>query len=414
MHDEPGAPEATHHPESLDPASIDRVAVDPDRPATTPAVTRRAILFFWLSGAGLLATWQIARSLRGLLIQLLVSLFLAFAIEPAVDRLERAGLRRGLGTGVMLLVILGSVIGFLTAMGSVLATQITDLAQGLPGYLVSIEAWAEEQFGLEVETAALVERIETGEIVGRAADVAQNLVGVGSTLLNGVLQVFTVLLFTFYLAADGPRLRRTICSVLPPRRQHEVLRIWELATNKTGAFISSRFVMAVLSAVFHTTVFWLLDLPSAVALGLWVGIVSQFVPVVGTYLAGVFPIVIALGAEPFKAVWVIAAIVAYQQIENYVIQPRITSQSLAIHPAVAFGAVLAGAGLLGPVGAILALPFAATLQGVISAYVQRHEFVGGTLDAVVDPTDAVALTATADLVDPTEAAEPAAEDPTGK
>lgn len=382
---------------------MDPAATEPDAPLSgptttgsrhTPAVTRRSILFFWLSGAALLATWQIARSLRGLLIQLLVSLFLAFAIEPAVDRLERAGLRRGIGTGVMLVVIIGSVVGFVAAMGSVLATQITDLAQGLPGYLVSIEEWAEDRFGLEVATDDLIERIETGEIVGRAADVAQNLVGVGSTVLNGVLQVFTILLFTFYLAADGPRLRRTICSVLPPRRQHEVLRVWELATNKTGAFISSRFVMAVISSIFHTTVFWLLDLPSAVALGLWVGIVSQFVPVVGTYLAGLFPVVIALGAEPVKALWVIVAVIAYQQVENYVIQPRITSQTLAIHPAVAFGAVLAGAGLLGPIGAILALPFAATLQGVVSAYVQRHEFVGSAPSAMVDPNDAVALAPT--------------------
>ncbi len=357
-------------------------------PTTDGLPWRRLILFFWLSGAALLAAWSITRMLRGLLIQVVVSLFLAFAIEPSVDRLEQRGVRRGLGTMLMLLLIVGSTIGFLAAVGSVLATQITDLAANLPDTVRSVERWAEDQLNLELETDDLVERIETGEIVGRAADLAQNLVGVGSAVLNGVLQMLTILLFTFYLAADGPKLRRTICSVLPPHRQREVLRVWELATNKTGAYISSRFVMAVFSASFHTVVFWILDLPSAVALGLWVGLVSQFVPVVGTYLAGLFPILVALGDEPVKAIWVVAAVVAYQQLENYLIQPRITSQSLAIHPAVAFAAVLAGAGLVGPVGAVLALPFAATFQGVIAAYVERHELVEG---AGVGAEAAVAL-----------------------
>ena len=95
---------------------------------------------------------------------------------------------------------------------------------------------------------------------------------------DGVLQVFTILLFTFYLAADGPRLRRTICSVLPPRRQHEVLRVWELATHKTGAFISSRFVMAVISSIFHTPVFWLLALSYGAHAFMFTGLTFHIIP----------------------------------------------------------------------------------------------------------------------------------------
>ncbi len=102
---------------------------------------------------------------------------------------------------------------------------------------------------------------------------------------------------------------------------------------------------------------------------------SQFVPVVGTYLAGALPLVIALIDQPIEALWVLAAIVIYQQVENYLLAPPITAHTMDIHPAVAFGAVIAGASILGPVGALLALPAGATLQAFVSTYVNRHDVV---------------------------------------
>jgi predicted PurR-regulated permease PerM len=82
--------------------------------------------------------------------------------------------------------------------------------------------------------------------------------------------------------------------------------------------------------------------------------VSQFVPSVGTYLAGALPVLIALLSQPVDALWVLAFIVAYQQLENMVLSPRITSRTMALHPAVAFGAVIAGGAIMGPIGALLA------------------------------------------------------------
>ena len=102
---------------------------------------------------------------------------------------------------------------------------------------------------------------------------------------------------------------------------------------------------------------------------------SQFVPVVGTYLAGALPVIIALIDQPIEAVWVLIAIFVYQQIENYLLAPPITAHTMDIHPAVAFGAVIAGASILGPVGALLALPAGATLQAFVSTYVNRHDVV---------------------------------------
>ena len=123
--------------------------------------------------------------------------------------------------------------------------------------------------------------------------------------LGGLLQLLSVLLFTFYLVADGPKMRRAICSRLTPARQERVLRTWELAGDKTGGYLYSRALLALLSAVFHWIVFQSLGTPAPVALALWVGIVSQFLPVVGTYLAGVLPVLLTFLDSPLKALIVL-------------------------------------------------------------------------------------------------------------
>jgi predicted PurR-regulated permease PerM len=99
------------------------------------------------------------------------------------------------------------------------------------------------------------------------------------------------------------------------------------------------------------------------------------VPSVGTYLAGALPVLIALLNRPVDALWVLAFIVVYQQVENMALSPRITSRTMALHPAVAFGAVLAGGAIMGPIGALLALPAAASVQALVSSYLHRYEVV---------------------------------------
>ena len=177
------------------------------------------------------------------------------------------------------------------------------------------------------------------------------------------------------MVADGPRMRRAICRRLRPDRQERVLHAWELAIDKTGGYLYSRALLALLSAVFHTAAFSLIGLRYPVALGVWVGLVSQFLPVIGTYLAGVLPVLVALLDDPIRALWVLIVIVIYQQIENYLFAPRITARTLELHPAVAFSAAIAGAAMLGPVGAVLALPACATVQAFLSrvgAPARRH------------------------------------------
>ena len=196
-----------------------------------------------------------------------------------------------------------------------------------------------------------------------------------------IFRFFTVLLFTFYLVADGPRFRRLICSFLRPDRQREVLANWEVAIQKTGGYLYSRLLLGIIQAVGHYIAFVVIGVPYPLALALFVGVVSQFVPVVGTYIANGFPALIALSIDPVKALWVVLFAIVFQQVENYFAAPRITARTMSLHPAVAFGSVLAGVGLFGPIGAIIALPAAAVFQAIGSAYFERHEVVESHMTA---------------------------------
>jgi predicted PurR-regulated permease PerM len=201
-----------------------------------------------------------------------------------------------------------------------------------------------------------------------------------------LLQLFSVLLFAFYLVADGPRMRRSICSRMRPERQQRVLYVLELAITKTGGYLYSRALLASFSAFFHWVLFQSLGTRAPIAMALWVGLISQFLPVVGTYLAGALPILLALVDSPGKALVMLVFVVLYQQLENYLFLPRITARTMELHPAWAFGAALAGGAVLGPVGAILALPAAAMAQAVLSEGGVRHEVIDVPLTRVGSDT----------------------------
>jgi len=338
-----------------------------------PPWARRAILSLLVGVAALYYLRGLLEALRPLILVLLVAFFLSFALEPAVNRLERAGLRRGLGTALVMVALVAALGGFGIQVGSLLAEQVTEFSENVPAYLSDVDEWLEDSFGIENATADLRADYDTGALASWLGDVADDLARFGTTVVNVLFQLFTVGLFTFYLVAEGPKLRRLVCSFIAERHQRHVLEVWDLAIEKTGGYILSRSVLALGSSLVHWAAFEIIGLPSALALALWVGIMSQFIPVVGTFIAGALPLVIALLGEPVDGLWVVVVIAVYQQIENYILGPRITSHTMQLHVAVAFGSVIAGAAVLGVVGALLALPAAATIQAVIAAEAERHE-----------------------------------------
>jgi predicted PurR-regulated permease PerM len=167
-----------------------------------------------------------------------------------------------------------------------------------------------------------------------------------------------------------------VCRWLTPNRQTEVLRLWEITQVKVSDFINSRIVLAALSAVFTFVFLVIMDTPYALPLSVFTGVVSQFVPTIGTYLAGAPPVAVALTSQGLpQALAVLAFIIAYQQLENLVFSPKVSARALEMNPAVSFVAVLAFGAVFGPLGAFLALPIAATIQAVGNTYLLRYELV---------------------------------------
>ena len=370
-----------HDEEAPTPAEAERRASLPSPDGTkVPRWVIKAIALFWVGWAVSYLGTGMIRNLRSLLIVGLISLFLSFAIEPAVNRLERWGFRRGLGVWIVYLLLFVSITGFSAAIGTALATQINSFIDEAPRYVDDMETWLRENVDEDIDLQRVSDEfVEGGGVSDLATRFADDVVDLGTTVLNVVFQTFTVLLFTFYLVAEGPQLRRNVCSFLQPKRQRTVLAVWDLAIEKTGGYIYSRGILAVLSAVSHYIAFELLDVPFPVPLAIWVGVISQFIPVIGTYFAGAIPVLITLVDNPRTALVVVAVVVAYQQVENYVFAPRVTAHTMEIHVAVAYGSVIAGAALLGVVGALLALPFAATTQAFVAGYRQHHDVAEDTL-----------------------------------
>ncbi len=309
----------------------------------------------------------------------IISLFLSFGMEPAVKWMDDRGIRRGAGTGLVFLFTFLLMVGFVAAMAPLIIDQVTNLIDGGPQVLEGLAERARSIPGdtgeslaewLQEQQAQLPERLP--ELAPRLAEGA---LGFGTSLLGSVLQFLTAALITFYLVADGPRLRRVLSSRMAPERQAEFLEIWELAVEKTGGYLYGRVLTAVASTIFHVIVFQMIGLPYAFAMGVWVGLVSSVIPVIGTYLAGALPLVIALSSSVSDAIWVLVAITLYQQVENYLIGPRITAHTMEVHPAVAFVSVLVGAALMGAPGALLSLPAVAILSALVSAAGERHDVV---------------------------------------
>ncbi len=326
-----------------------------------------ALLFFGFS---------VLKQLRTLLVLIFISLFLSVALEPAVNWLAKRGWRRGAATGVMFLILLVAAGTFIASMIPLIVDQTLLLIDKLPGYVEQVDEFT-TRFGFGVSsdrTTTALDEVDSS-LQSLAGDVAGSVFGVGSRLLTTVFQLLTILLFTFYLTADGPRFRRTMLSAMPPHRQREVLRVWEIAIEKTGGYFYSRALLAVIAAAVTWVVLRVIGIPFALPLSLWVALFSQFVPVVGTYIGGALPVLIALLESPTKAIAVVVFIALYQQIENYLLSPRITAHTMSLHPALAFGAAIAGGTLLGPPGTLMALPTAATIQAFVSTYIHRYDVV---------------------------------------
>ena len=309
--------------------------------------------------------------------QVIMAWLASIAMEPAVSRLARH-MKRGLATGLVMLAVVLFAVAFSAAFGNLLISQAVTLIQGIPAILSGVATWLNETLGTQFDPATLLEQLHISPqtLATWGADVAGGVLGVLATVLGGIFSLFTLGLFIFYFSADAPRLKRWVARLLPPQRQEVFLVVWGLAVQKTGGYVAARVVLAAICGGCTAIFLLIIGMPYWLALGVWTGVVAQFVPTVGTYIAIALPVVVGLtSADPFDGVLALIFALIYQQIENLTIEPKISADAVDMHPAVAFASVLLGAALFGVAGALVAVPMAALLLSLLDIYSRQYELL---------------------------------------
>jgi len=364
---------------SVDPVAHDDVAEM--RPSRNEVVLVPSNV--WRVGLVVLAVVALGLLLRffiqdagNVIFTVLMSWFAAIAMAPLVDRLSRR-MSRGLATLLVLLAFLALVAVFVVAFGALLVDQITQLVTRIPDLIDSAITWVNATFSTDFTQEALLSSVGGGGDVDFgliAAQLGPSLLGYVTSFLGSVFGLFTFGLFTFYFSARMPQLERWVTSLFPTRSQAVVANVWHLTAQKTGGYVGARVVLALVSSVCSGIVFALIGMPYWLPLAMWTGIVAQFVPTIGTYVAITLPVLVGLlSPNPWLGVIALVWGLLYQQTENLTIEPRISARAVDVNPAVSFGAVLLGTALFGIAGAFLAVPVVAMLLALLSIYGRRDD-----------------------------------------
>ena len=342
-----------------------------------PAWFRRAVWFVLFAVAVFQLSVWLFQSLRGFLGLVFLAWLFSISMEPVVDRLARRGMRRGLATGLVMLGLVLFLLAFLSVFGALLVDQLSQLVTSLPGVVGNVVDWVNGVFGTTFRTADVTDSLQLtpARTQDLAGELAPGLFGILASFVGLIFKGFSLALIAFYMSAQGPELRRTVSSWFPPRHQPVVATVWAIAVDKTGNYVISKLILAALSTFFTGVFLWALGVPYWLPLAIWTGFVSQFIPTVGTYIAIAVPALIALADRPVNGLWVVLFGIGYQQVENYLFSPRIMSRTMAVHPAVGFGAVLVGATLFGAFGALVSVPVVAAVQALVETYGHRFELV---------------------------------------
>ncbi len=329
---------------------------------------------------------------RHLLFLLLLAWLFAIAMEPAVSWMARRGIRRGGGTGIVMIGLFLAIVAFSAVFGTIFIDQVVSLVQALPNNLEILIDWVNKTFNTNLDANQLIDSLQITQdrVAEWGSKIGLGLFGIFTSLVGVVFDLFTIVLFAFYFSAQGPQFRRTVASWLPAQSQRVVLQVWQIAIEKTGGYVVSRLILALLSATFTSVFLLIIDVPYWLPLGIWTGVVSQFIPTLGTYLGGALPALIGFSSSTLDGVLVIGFVIVYQQIENYVFSPRVSNRTMNIHPAVAFGAVIVGGALAGAMGALIAIPIVASVQAIIETYGRRYELIPEMAHDTPPPADAPA------------------------
>lgn len=223
--------------------------------------------------------------------------------------------------------------------------------------------------------------------VSLLAPIAGTAARTASGLAIGLMSALTVVITAYYASAYDVEARRAISHLIRPAGQERFQTVWEIVRSQVSGFLYSRGILAALNAAALSVFLVILHVPYWLPLSIACGLISQFVPTVGTYLGGALPCLSALASLGWRqAVAVLVFIVVYQQVENLVLSPAVSKTTLSLNPAVSLLAVMAGGSLAGALGAFLALPVASSLKAVISQYAVAHGEEAGAHGEEASPT----------------------------
>lgn len=293
------------------------------------------------------------------LILILISMVLAIGFQPAVEWMERRGLKRG--WAVALGILLGMLLagGFLWLVLPDIVRQASELAEAVPGYLVDLQRG--EGF--------LSEAIREFDLIQRVQDLGARLPATALGILGGlasfVFSALSVLILTIYFTVNMPRMRAGVARLLRPGGEREEFEAILLrSTEQVGGYVLGQLVVISIAGVTAFIALAIIGVPFAAAIAFFVAVLD-LIPTIGAIIAAVLASAVAAFQGVPQLVATAAYFLIYQQIENYFIQPRVMGRTINMSAALVIIAVLIGGTLLGPVGAILAIPMAAIVKVVL-------------------------------------------------
>jgi predicted PurR-regulated permease PerM len=352
-------------------------------------VVSRAILF---TITALILLWLLIQ-ISSVIVKLALAVILAAGMKPLVDRLTAPALRRqGRWTpprGLVVLAVYLTMILLVSVAGGlilqVVISEVQNLVNGVPVYAPRIVTRVNELLDLIPGGRAMVADLD---IAGQLSGLVSRLFGVFSqallvfqyvlNLFSGLLDVLMILLLALYLTTDGPRIGRYLLAFLPPDRHEQAARVTDRIFIRLGGWVSGQLLLCVIIGFMSWIGLTIIGVPYVVVLALIAG-VMEAVPNIGPIIAAVPAVLIAALYSPWQALLVVILYLVIQQLENYVVVPRVMSRAVELHPLAVLLALLVGGELMGVLGAVLAVPVTAAVSVIVDEI--RAERLAPSIDA---------------------------------
>ena len=302
-------------------------------------------------------------SVSQIFILILIALFLAMGLNPAVEALRRRKMSRVTAVTIIFTSVIAFVVFFALVVAPPVISQGTQLINKAPTLLADLTNNAtinklNDQYGIiDTLQSKLTSVTSDGTLLISAFC---GVIGVGKSVLSGFFTFLTILVLTLYFITSLPQAVNLGLSLVPASRRERVGHLTNAIIARVGSFVGSQIVIAAMASVFVFVLSLILGLPSPIAIGMIV-FVCGLIPLVGHFLGSGIVTIIALTQSIAIGVIAFVAYVVYVQIENYVVTPRIMKRTLAVPGAVTIISALIGSSLLGLVGGLLAVPVAASI-----------------------------------------------------